>query len=137
MHKTILIILITVVSSSAMAKWTFVLKSSDGLTSYYIDYSSIRKSSNKAKMRILVDQNQAIKINARKEVFSYKGQYEYKCHEKHERLINKIIYSENMGEGNIIDSFDVPEKWTPIVPGSASEVLLMTACRELDLMKLD
>ncbi len=129
--------LLTVVSSSAMAKWTFALKSSDGITSYYIDYSSIRKSGNKAKMRILADQNQAIKINARKKVFSYKVQYEYKCREEHERLINKITYSENMGEGNIIDSFNTPEKWKPVVPGSAGEVLLMTACKELDLMKLD
>lgn len=129
--------LLTVVSSSAMAKWTFALKSSDGITSYYIDYSSIRKSRNKAKMQILVDQNQATKMNTRKKGFSYKGQYEYKCREEHERLINKIIYSENMGEGKIIDSFDVPEKWMPVVPGSANEVLLMTACRELDLMKLD
>ena len=88
-------------------------------------------------MWILVDQNQAIKINSQMKGFSYKGQYEYKCREKHERLTNKIIYSENMGKGNIIDSFDVPEKWTPVVPGSANEVLLMTACRELDLMKLD
>ncbi len=137
MPKVILFILLCFVSSSATAKWTFALKSSNGTISYYIDYSSIQKSGNKSKMRILVDQNQAIIINTWKKVFSYKAQYEYKCQERHQRLINKFTYSGNMGEGGLVDSFEVPEKWAPVVPGNASEALLMTACKELDLMKLD
>jgi hypothetical protein len=138
MKKLLITLLLTVVSSSAMAEWDFALKSADGATSYYIQNDAILKYEDKAKMWVLVDhkkgikiklgKKRAIKINIRKKVFSYKAKFEYKCDEKHYRLLFKTTYSKNMGKGNVIDTFDEPDEWNPVIPESASEVLLYKAC---------
>ena len=53
MHKVILMMLLAVVSSSAMAKWVKV--SEDKLVAAYADPTTIRKSGNKVKMWVLWD----------------------------------------------------------------------------------
>jgi hypothetical protein len=138
MKKILLTLMLAVLSSNAMAEWDFALKSADGATSYYIQKDAILKYGNKAKMWVLVDhkkgikiklgKKRAIKINIRKKVFSYKAQFEYKCDEKHYRLLFKTTYSKNMGKGNVIDTFDEPDEWNPVIPESASEALLYKAC---------
>jgi hypothetical protein len=137
MKKLMLILMLVVVSSSAMAEWDLALKSADGATSYYIQNDAILKYGNKAKMWVLVDHKKIIKTNLRKIVFSYKAQFEYKCDEKHYRLLFKTTYPKNMGRGNIIDTFDEPDEWNPVIPESASETLLYKACagRKLKLKR--
>jgi hypothetical protein len=50
MKKPLLILMLVVVSSSAMAEWDFALKSDDGDTSYYINSGAILKYGNKSKI---------------------------------------------------------------------------------------
>jgi hypothetical protein len=138
MKKLLITLMLVVVSSSAMAEWDFALKSADGATSYYINSSAILKYGNKSKMWVIADHKKGIniklgknkgnKINVIKKVFSYKAQFEYKCDEKHYRLLFKTTYPKNMGRGNVIDTFDEPDEWDPVIPESASEVLLYKAC---------
>ena len=136
--------MLAVVSSNAMAEWDFAWKSADGGTSYYINSSAILKYGNKAKMWVLVDHNKAIKINLgkkaikvkinlRKRVFSYKAQFEYKCDEKHYRTLFKTTYSKNMAKGKVIDTFDEPDEWSPVVPENASGALMYKACTDSKL----
>jgi len=129
--------LLAIVSSSAMAEWDFALKSADGVTSYYINNDAILKYGNKSKMWVLVDHKKVIKINLRKKVLSYKAQFEYECNKKHYRSLFKTTYSKNMGMGNVIDTFDKPDKWNPVIRESENEALLYKACADQKLkMKL-
>jgi Surface-adhesin protein E len=47
--------------------------------------------------------------------------------------MKKTTYSKNMGKGNIIDTFDEPDQWNPVIPESASGALLYKACRDQKL----
>jgi hypothetical protein len=55
MYKTILMMLLVAVSSSAMAEWVKVAEDEDG--AYYIDPNTIRRLGSKVNMWILHDLN--------------------------------------------------------------------------------
>jgi hypothetical protein len=54
MHKTILMILLVVISSSEMAEWVFVTETEEeDFSTFYADPVTIRKSGNNVKMCVL------------------------------------------------------------------------------------
>ncbi len=128
MHKVILMLLLAVVSSSAMAEWTKVdlpnLK--DGITSY-VDLTTIIKASNKVKMWQLHDHESAKAGNER---LSIKTQKEYDCNEEKIRIRARTIFNGNMGTGEVVYSSGdrKPSKWRPVEPGSSGEVFWKIAC---------
>jgi len=117
---------LAIVSSSAMAEWVYANEAID--RKFYINLDSIRQSGNTVKMWILGDFNEVMKMNGVDNHLSYKSQFEYKCEEKQKRVIYQVLYSGNMGKGNIVYTFDEPNKWTPVIPDSAGEYHLEIAC---------
>ena len=117
-----------VVSNSAMAKWVYINKSID--TFYYINPETIQKSGNTVKMWILGDFIKARKLKNGVINSSIRDQAEYSCKERQSRSNYQVLYTENMGEGEIIHTFDQPGEWTSVIPESAGETHFEFACRK-------
>ena len=101
--KKITLLLLLIVSTSVMAEWTKVTDSSDGDTTVYVDYESIKKKGNKVKMLDLTD----FKTVHKNKSYRYLSQLslnEYDCEEETRRMLDFHWYSENMKKGNIVYS---------------------------------
>ena len=129
MKKLPLTLMLSIVSSSAMAEWVEVDTSRRvGLTTY-ADPTTILKSGNKEEMWVLYDYKTA-QTNARKPYMSIKGQWGYDCKEEQQQPIYAILLSENMGKGKMIRMFFYKDsvKWLPVPPESISMVYWKLAC---------
>jgi hypothetical protein len=129
MKKPLLILMLAVVSSSAVAEWVEVDTSRRvGLTAY-ADPTTIRKSDNKVEMWVLYDYKTA-RTNATKPYMSIKGQWRYDCKKEQQQPIYEILISENMGKGEVIGKSIYKEsvKWLPVSPESVGMVYWKLAC---------
>ncbi len=125
MHKIILMMLLAVVSSSAMAEWV-AIGTGDGFI-LYANPDTIRKSGNKVKMWSLTDYNFVREVGSEK-FLSDKFQGEYDCKEEQARNLYSSWHSENMGKGNVVSTTNKPRDWFPVAPDSMSEVSWKFAC---------
>ena len=93
MHKTILMMLLSVISSSAVAEWIEVGRNITVGVVFYADPTTIHKSDEKVKMWILVDLEPG-EGHSRDKVFkSIKTQREYDCKKKqHRRLYHAFLF---------------------------------------------
>lgn len=128
MRKVLLMLLLAVVSSSAMAEWIKVGSNETG--TFYADPTSIIKSSNMVKMRTLHDYKTAIKV-AGALFFSSEVQEEYDCKENQSRTLFFSFHSRNMGKGKRVYSDPEPHKWEPARLGSVREILWDFACKKM------
>jgi hypothetical protein len=126
-EKTILTLMLVVVSSSAMAEWVKGGGDAENTFDVYYDPTTIRKSGNKVKMWVLFDYKVAQK-NAGKLLLSIKGQSEYECKEEQIRVIYEAQYSKNMGTGQLVSSFSDPNDWIPVMPESIDKEMWKIAC---------
>ncbi|MGZ8983615.1 MAG: surface-adhesin E family protein [Methylotenera sp.] len=122
MRKVILMLLLAVMSNSAMAKWIYVAGSDE--SSFYADISTIRKSGNIVKMWTLSDKNENSNDGKWQ---SYKSLGEYDCKEEKTRSISKSSFSKNMGGGEVLYT-SLIGKWSPIPPNSIGAGLWKVAC---------
>ena len=99
MQKTILMLLLAVVSSSAMAEWVYISQTEkeEPLLATYADPDTIRKEGNTIKMWILHDFN-ALRLN----FISSRIKEEYACKEKKQRILFMAFYTGHMGGGETI-----------------------------------
>ena len=126
MRKTILIMLLAVVSSSAAADWVY-LGGNDTIT-FYADPTTIRKAGNVVKLWNLFDLKTAQLVNG-KRYMSTKGQTEYDCKEERTRELYASFHSGNMARGEIVElASNMASSWTPVAPRSISEDLWKFAC---------
>jgi len=124
MHKAILILLLAVVSSSAMAEWVKV--SEDKLVTAYADPSTIRKLGDKVKMWALWDYSTAQEGDS-KPYMSTRVQKEFNCKEETTRQIYASAFTDNMGRGDLINN-EGGREWEPIAPRTHDEALWKFAC---------
>jgi len=124
MHKAILIMLLAVVSSSAMAEWVKV--DEDKLVTAYADPTTIRKSGNKVKMWALWDYSTAQEGKS-KPYMSVRIQNEYNCKEETSRQIYATTFSGNMAGGHTINR-QGGRPWLPVSQGNTTELLWKFAC---------
>jgi hypothetical protein len=130
MRKLILMMLMTVVSNSAMAEWVMVGGSEDGMFAY-ADPATIRNIGNKVKMWIIYDYKtaQADPFGGGKPYRSTKIQHEYDCEGEQIRVLAASLHTGNMGKGDMIYSEVNPSSpWQPIFLGSMSEARWKVAC---------
>ena len=104
MKKLLLALLLAIVSSSAVAEWVYIVENKTTGASYYINSDIIRKSSNKVKVWELVDLNKAVN-SIDKKYISAKLHTEYDCKEEQTRILYSVLYTGNMGKGEIIRSY--------------------------------
>ena len=124
MHKVILMMLLAVVSSSAMAKWVKV--DEDKLVTAYADPTTIRKNGDKVKMWALWDYSTAQEGDS-KPYMSVRIQNEYNCKEETDRQIYATTFSGNMAGGHTINR-QGGKKWEPVAPRTFGETLWKFAC---------
>ena len=126
--KTILILLLAVVSSGAVAEWINVSTDDSG-SSIYADPTTIQKVGNRVKMWVLFDYRKAT-LDAGDKIMSIKKHEEYDCKETQTRLLYLSKHSGRFAEGKVVYLNDIPyDKWVPVVPGSILEDLWRYACR--------
>jgi hypothetical protein len=128
MRKFLLMLVLTVASSNAMAEWVKVSEIED--TSFYFNHSTIHKEGDKVKMWALMDYKTAKQTIDGKLYFSDMSQEEYDCKKVLRRTLYLSTYSKNMRRGNIVFSSTLVGQWVHIPPNSIIEDLWNIACRK-------
>jgi len=127
MHKVILMILLVVVSSSAMAKWVEISGNETIGVTTYVDPTTIRKKGNKVKLWQLYDYKTSRKLGT-ENYLSVKDQREFDCEEEQIQILYSIYYLENMGDGESIGTYGNLSGWSPVAPETIDQVFLKFAC---------
>ena len=125
MHKAILMLLLAVVSNSAVAKWTAVNENKESIQ--YVDLATIRKSGNKVKMWSLSDYKSVQGVAGNK-FLSSKIQWEYECKEEQLRQLFCQPFSGYGGRGQPTTWHNKPGEWKPVMPQSIGEIIWKIAC---------
>lgn len=128
MRKVLLVLLLSGVSSSALAEWVKV--GGNGTDTLYADPTSIIKSSSMVKMRTLHDYKAAVKVSG-SVILSSEVQEEYDCKENQSRTLFFSFHSRNMGKGKKVYSDTEFHTWEPVRLGSVREVLWKFACKKM------
>jgi hypothetical protein len=97
MSKTVLMLMLAVVSSNAMAEWIEI--SSSEYTTEYIDPSTRRQNGNMVKLWNMTNYKKAVVYKGRT-ILSSKVQREYNCDEKSSQIMKEIDYSDSLGRGD-------------------------------------
>lgn len=128
MSKTILMLLLAVVSSGAVAEWINVSTDESG-SSIYADPATIQKVGNRVKMWVLFDYRKAT-LDAGDRIMSIRKHEEYDCKETQVRLLYISKHSGRFTEGKMVYLNDIPNnEWVPVAPDSILEDLWKYACR--------
>jgi hypothetical protein len=127
MRKLLLIVTLFFISTSVMAEWTALKWShEDGGLTLFVDYTTIRKEGDIAKMLSLVD----FKVVEKDEIdlYSSRAQNEYDCKEKKIRQLYYSLYSDSMGKGKMEHANSEHLNWLPVQPRSMEEAMWKVAC---------
>jgi len=127
-RKLLVFLVLSLVSTGAMAGWTTVGKaeSAKGFT-VYTDKSATQKKGNIAKMWSLFDFNAPRKTKGFR-YSSYKQLVEYDCKKEQSRVIGYSLHSKNMGAGGAIYKNSKAGNWMAVRPNSVAENLWEIAC---------
>jgi hypothetical protein len=115
-----------------MAEWKWAAEDAAMGMTVYVEPASINKTGNVAKMSSMLD-FRAAQVRAGYKFLSQKEQGEYDCKEEKSRVLSFARTSKNMADGATVFSDNAPSKWSPVVPGSAGEILWAIACGKLSL----
>lgn len=130
MRKFVVLMVLVMMSSSAMAEWVEFTRNDTEVG--YVNLSSIRKSGNKPRMWALRDYATLQTTGNNNPILSTVFLYEFDCGEYTSRVVSEIDYSKNMGAGEVINSYNNDHaKWNPVVPDSIGESALKIACSSL------
>jgi len=133
MKKIILLLLLSGLSSSALAEWVEVVKE-DGLT-ILGNPATVRRQGNLVRMWDMSDYGSKQKLTGN----SYLSKLlfaEYDCANEKYRSLYLSVHKENSGDGNLLYATDVDDFWRPVPPGSVAENLLKFACEKSNLLNL-
>lgn len=125
MRNFTLMLLLTVVSNSAMAEWVDV-GSNENIT-IYVDPATVKRSGHLAKMWQLSDFKTSQKDMGEK-YLSAKDQNEYDCKEVKWRRRASSQHSGNMGGGKVVYKDSFTTRWKPVPPDSGTEIMWKFAC---------
>ena len=144
MTKVILILLLSLVSSSAMAEWVPIAamhsQESPEIQTAYVDPDTIYKNGNLVNMVVLVDHQSGLSKGWENRIAkffsmskgeitkSWKVEDEFDCMDKKLRMLSYIAYAEHMGNGAIIPNTIVTGEWEPVIPVSIGDALWRYAC---------
>jgi len=110
MWKSVLMVLLAMVSTSALSEWTKVEKNNSEDITRYVDVATIQKTENKVRMVNLIDYQtprEAVDDN----FLSIKVVQEYDCNEVKKRILAFKTYDGNMGKGEILYADSSPDEW--------------------------
>lgn len=93
----------------------------------YADLTSARKAYNRVKMWVLFDYKIEQKVSGFN-FLSEKIRREYDCEEEQMRMLAFSLFSWNMEKGDLVRSYNQPQKWEKIQSGSIDELEWKAAC---------
>ena len=125
MKRLLLILILTVISSSAIAEWAEAGRSKNSIV--YYDPATIRISGSKVIIWSLHDYKTA---RGQIEYRSVTLESEYDCIKKQSRRLFLALYRKNMGTGTTVRKDVEPRSWLPIAAGTIKESMWKTACRK-------
>lgn len=128
MRKAILMLLLAVMSSSAVARWVKV--PGNETSTAYVDYATLRKACNMVKMWSLFDYKTGVALDKGKRYRSMRAQFEYSCKEERMRGLAVSFHSENMAGGEVVHSTFDPGNWGPVPTDTLNDALWKIACRK-------
>ena len=128
MHQIILIILLTVVSGSAMAEWFEFTVDNEETRTIYLDPTTIHKNGNNVKMWVLFDYKKAQELAYLPLYMSIKRENEFNCKEKYIRILYVSYHAKQMGGGKVIYSDNNPDDWNPVSSNFIDRKLWKYAC---------
>ena len=116
------------VSSPVLAQWTLVGR--DKVKGVFIDLTSIHRAGDTVKMWSMSDFKIEQEIDGEK-FLSEKMQHAANCKEEQITPLAMSVFWENMGNGTVVFSDNVPLRWVSVSPGSFGEILLRIACGKI------
>jgi hypothetical protein len=135
MRRPILMILLALISSNAMAQWIQVDHNSEFTT--YANHSSIRKHGHFAKMMSMYDYK-TVQTNMT-DSFLYRStqqQGEYDCKKEASRMLASSLHSKKMGKGRVVHYKSRPLEWMTVSPKGIDETLWKIACSKTQTHQL-
>jgi len=127
MNQIVLMLLLVIVSSSAMAEWVKVTTSNIGISggiTVYADPNTVPKYSDKVKMWEMHDSRLPNSSNT-----SSKKRVEYDCTKKQARQLQATYYFGSMGSGGVFMNVPDPGQWEAVLLGTATKELWNFACK--------
>lgn len=116
------------VSSPVLAQRTLVGR--DKAKGVFIDLTSIHRAGDTVKMWSMSDFKIEQEIDGEK-FLSEKMQHAANCKEEQITSLAMSVFWENMGNGTVVFSDNVPLRWVSASPGSFGEILLRIACGKI------
>lgn len=125
MKKLLLILILTHISSNAIAEWTWLYGDEDSGT--YVDLSTLRKTGSKAKIWILSNDKP---LPGKEKERSTKMFFELDCSETNARMLAFSSFSKSMGIGQPISTNSSNSKWMSVEPASTGQAIWQVACEK-------
>lgn len=127
MHRGAFLVFALCVGGGAHAEWLAVGRSENFRA--YLDQRSLQKDGSLVRVFQLTDFVTAQWADERTVVGSIRAQVEYDCGQPRTRTLALEAYSEQMGDGRLVATQQVPEpEWEGIKPGSTNEKIRMLVC---------
>jgi len=128
MVKVVLMFLLAMTCTSAIAKWTKVGEYSQGVK--FVNLANIQKDDNLVKMWILSDYKFTQHSIHNKRLFmSTESQIEFNCEDETSRILSITNFSGNKGKGEVVYSNAYfHNKWSPIISASIEKREWNIAC---------
>lgn len=146
MSKMVLILLLSLVSSTAFAAWLPIAsvhsQESPETQTAYVDPATVHKNGNLVNMVVLVDHQSGLShgVESKLDKLFFKGkgditkswkvQDEFDCKDKKLRMLSYTAYSEHMGNGDVVPNDVVANQWERVMPGSIGDALWKYACEK-------
>lgn len=130
MKKLLIILTFILFSTPALAEWTQIGESDDeGGYTVYADLTSAQKAGGRVRMWVLFDYNTEQKASGTN-FLSKKIRRNYNCKEAGIRTLTFSLYSWNMEKGDLLRSYNQPQRWERVQPDSMDEIEWKVACGE-------
>lgn len=136
--KKLMIIMLSLLCTDAMAAWTKLDGTHDAGIAVYADIGKIRnKGMIKVKMRHLLNfQNQ--EINSSGHIYqSRKELVEYDCDKEHYRVLASSEHTSIMGTGKVVGFSSHIKQWQPVESNTLEETLWKVACDKPSITQHD
>lgn len=129
-------VIMAIDSFGATAAWIQMGQSSrSGGYTTYVEQDSAQRDANKVKIWTMTD-FASKQVNGY-EYLSNRAQREYDCKTRQTRALYLTVHSMNMLGGVIVDTMNVPMKWSSVTPGSVAEAFFNFACGKRAVLPSD
>lgn len=128
MKKLLIILTLIFFCTPALAEWTRIGESDEeGGYAVYADLTTVQKAGGRVRMWVLFDYNTEQKASGTN-FLSKKIRRNYNCKEAGIRTLAFSLYSWNMEKGDLLRSYNQPQRWERVQPDSMEELEWKVAC---------